>query len=36
MSTVAIAGGHGKIAMLLGGLLAARGDTPIGDALSSP
>ena len=27
MSTVAIAGGHGKIAMLLGGLLAERGDT---------
>jgi uncharacterized protein YbjT (DUF2867 family) len=27
MSTVAIAGGHGKIAMLLGALLAARGDT---------
>ncbi len=27
MSTVAIAGGHGKIAMLLGGLLVARGDT---------
>jgi uncharacterized protein YbjT (DUF2867 family) len=30
MSTVAIAGGHGKIAMLLGGLLAARGDTARG------
>ena len=27
MSTIAIAGGHGKIGMLLGGLLAARGDT---------
>ena len=27
MSTVAIAGGHGKIAMLLGQLLAERGDT---------
>jgi uncharacterized protein YbjT (DUF2867 family) len=27
VSTVAIAGGHGKIAMLLGGLLAERGDT---------
>jgi uncharacterized protein YbjT (DUF2867 family) len=27
MSTVAIAGGHGKIALLLGGLLGARGDT---------
>jgi uncharacterized protein YbjT (DUF2867 family) len=27
MSTVAIAGGHGKIALLLGQLLAARGDT---------
>lgn len=27
MSTVAIAGGHGKIAMLLGGLLVERGDT---------
>lgn len=27
MRTVAIAGGHGKIAMLLGGLLAERGDT---------
>jgi uncharacterized protein YbjT (DUF2867 family) len=27
MSTVAIAGGHGKIGLLLGGLLAARGDT---------
>jgi uncharacterized protein YbjT (DUF2867 family) len=27
MSTVAIAGGHGKIAMLLGRLLAERGDT---------
>jgi uncharacterized protein YbjT (DUF2867 family) len=27
MNTIAIAGGHGKIAMLLGGLLAARGDT---------
>lgn len=27
MSTVAIAGGHGKIALLLGELLAARGDT---------
>jgi uncharacterized protein YbjT (DUF2867 family) len=27
MSTVAIAGGHGKIALLLGGLLAQRGDT---------
>jgi uncharacterized protein YbjT (DUF2867 family) len=27
MSTVAIAGGHGKIAMLLGTLLAERGDT---------
>lgn len=27
MSVVAIAGGHGKIAMLLGGLLAERGDT---------
>ena len=26
MSTVAIAGGHGKIAMLLGGLLVERGD----------
>jgi uncharacterized protein YbjT (DUF2867 family) len=30
VSTVAIAGGHGKIAMLLGGLLAARGDTARG------
>jgi uncharacterized protein YbjT (DUF2867 family) len=30
MSTVAIAGGHGKIGMLLGGLLAARGDTARG------
>jgi uncharacterized protein YbjT (DUF2867 family) len=30
MSTVAIAGGHGKIAMLLGALLAARGDTARG------
>ena len=30
MSTVAIAGGHGKIALLLGQLLAARGDTVIG------
>ena len=30
MSTVAIAGGHGKIALLLGGLLAARGDTARG------
>jgi uncharacterized protein YbjT (DUF2867 family) len=30
MSTVAIAGGHGKIAMLLGGLLAERGDTARG------
>ncbi|MBN9623347.1 MAG: NAD(P)H-binding protein [Actinobacteria bacterium] len=30
MSTVAIAGGHGKIALLLGGLLAARGDTAQG------
>jgi uncharacterized protein YbjT (DUF2867 family) len=30
MSTVAIAGGHGKIAMRLGGLLAARGDTARG------
>lgn len=27
MSTIAIAGGHGKIALLLGQLLAARGDT---------
>lgn len=27
MSTVAIAGGHGKIALLLGRMLAARGDT---------
>jgi uncharacterized protein YbjT (DUF2867 family) len=27
VSTVAIAGGHGKIAMILGGLLAERGDT---------
>ncbi len=27
MSTVAIAGGHGKIALLLGGLLAERGDS---------
>jgi nucleoside-diphosphate-sugar epimerase len=27
MSTVAIAGGHGKIALLLGQMLAARGDT---------
>lgn len=27
MSTIAIAGGHGKIALLLGELLAARGDT---------
>jgi uncharacterized protein YbjT (DUF2867 family) len=27
MSTVAIAGGHGKIALLLGQILAARGDT---------
>ncbi|HEY2052458.1 MAG TPA: SDR family oxidoreductase [Solirubrobacterales bacterium] len=27
MNTVAIAGGHGKIAMLLGGLLVERGDT---------
>jgi uncharacterized protein YbjT (DUF2867 family) len=30
VSTIAIAGGHGKIAMLLGGLLAARGDTARG------
>ena len=30
MSAVAIAGGHGKIAMLLGGLLAARGDAARG------
>jgi uncharacterized protein YbjT (DUF2867 family) len=30
VSTVAIAGGHGKIALLLGGLLAARGDTARG------
>jgi uncharacterized protein YbjT (DUF2867 family) len=30
MSTVAIAGGHGKIAMLLGGMLAERGDTARG------
>jgi uncharacterized protein YbjT (DUF2867 family) len=30
VSTVAIAGGHGKIGMLLGGLLAARGDTARG------
>jgi nucleoside-diphosphate-sugar epimerase len=30
MSTVAIAGGHGKIALLLGQLLAARGDTARG------
>src|SRR6201999_39330 len=30
MSTVAIAGGHGKIGLLLGGLLAARGDTARG------
>jgi nucleoside-diphosphate-sugar epimerase len=30
MSKVAIAGGHGKIAMLLGALLAGRGDTPRG------
>jgi uncharacterized protein YbjT (DUF2867 family) len=30
MSTVAIAGGHGKIALLLGGLLAERGDTARG------
>jgi nucleoside-diphosphate-sugar epimerase len=30
MSTVAIAGGHGKIALLLGALLAARGDTARG------
>jgi uncharacterized protein YbjT (DUF2867 family) len=30
MSTVTIAGGHGKIAMLLGALLAARGDTARG------
>jgi nucleoside-diphosphate-sugar epimerase len=30
VSTVAIAGGHGKIAMLLGALLAARGDTARG------
>jgi uncharacterized protein YbjT (DUF2867 family) len=30
MSTVAIAGGHGKIALLLGGLVAARGDTARG------
>jgi uncharacterized protein YbjT (DUF2867 family) len=30
MSTVAIAGGHGKIALLLGGMLAARGDTARG------
>jgi uncharacterized protein YbjT (DUF2867 family) len=27
MSTIAIAGGHGKIAMILGGLLVARGDS---------
>ena len=30
MSTIAIAGGHGKLAMLLGGLLATRGDTARG------
>ena len=30
MSTVAIAGGHGRIAILLGGLLAERGDTARG------
>ena len=30
MSTIAIAGGHGKIAMILGGLLAERGDTARG------
>src|SRR6201994_2512188 len=30
MSTNAIAGGHGKIAMILGGLLAERGDTARG------
>ena len=30
MSTVAIAGGHGKIALLLGGLLVERGDTARG------
>jgi uncharacterized protein YbjT (DUF2867 family) len=30
MSTVAIAGGHGKIAMLLGALLAERGDNACG------
>jgi uncharacterized protein YbjT (DUF2867 family) len=30
VSTVAIAGGHGKIAMLLGGMLAERGDTARG------
>jgi uncharacterized protein YbjT (DUF2867 family) len=30
MSTVAIAGGHGKIAMLLGGQLVGRGDTARG------
>lgn len=30
MSAVAIAGGHGKIGLLLGGLLAARGDTARG------
>ena len=30
MSTVAIAGGHGKIALILGGLLAERGDTARG------
>jgi uncharacterized protein YbjT (DUF2867 family) len=30
VSTVAIAGGHGKIAMLLGGLLTGRGDTARG------
>jgi hypothetical protein len=30
VSTVAIAGGHGKIAMLLGAMLAERGDTARG------
>jgi len=30
MSTVAIAGGHGKIAMLLGGMLDQRGDAARG------